>query len=315
VPYVTAGRPPSLLRRIWPWLVGIALLALVVASVPFDAFRGALGRGPHLWLALVDLGILVAILSTESIATAVSLRAANLPRPFGDIVAVRGVTYVIIVVNYALGQGSFGYYLHRSGASAARAFGVTLFLLGLNGAALLVFGAIAWLAHGGIRHDAIEWTLLVGNAGFIAYLVVIAIAPPWLARREWLAPLFDAGLRGHAWGMLGRAPHVIVIVATQWLAMWVWGIEVPFLDAIVIMPAVIVAASLPISPGGLGTTQAAMVYFFAAYAAGATDDERAANVLAFSIVHFVYTMLASAIVGAVCIPRARRAGVGWRNDA
>ena len=56
----------------------------------------------------------------------------------------------------------------------------------------------------------------------------------------------------------------------------------------------------------LGTTQAAMVYFFSDYAAGATADDRAAMVLAFAIVHFVYAVLAQLVIGAVCAPFARR---------
>jgi uncharacterized membrane protein YbhN (UPF0104 family) len=63
---------------------------------------------------------------------------------------------------------------------------------------------------------------------------------------------------------------------------------------------------LPISPGGLGTTQAALIYFFSDYAAGATDDARGANILAFAIVHFVYAVVAQLVLGLACVPAARR---------
>jgi uncharacterized membrane protein YbhN (UPF0104 family) len=72
------------------------------------------------------------------------------------------------------------------------------------------------------------------------------------------------------------------------------------------MPAVVIASVLPISPAGLGTTQAAFVFFFGSYAAGATSDERTAAVLAFAIVHFVYGVLASLAVGFACLPFAKR---------
>jgi hypothetical protein len=74
-------------------------------------------------------------------------------------------------------------------------------------------------------------------------------------------------------------------------------------------PATAPPAALPISPAGFGTTQAATVYFFSDYAVGATADDRAAAVLAFSIVHFVYGLFAVILVGLPCVPRARRAGV------
>ncbi len=96
-----------------------------------------------------------------------------------------------------------------------------------------------------------------------------------------------------------------MIVLGHWFAMRAWGIPVPFVVAATIMPAVVIAALLP-TPGGLGTTQVALVYFFSSYASGATGDDREAAVLAFSIVHFVYGVLSQLAVGVVCIPFARK---------
>ena len=107
-------------------------------------------------------------------------------------------------------------------------------------------------------------------------------------------------------GGVQYASAVIIIVFGHWLAMLAWGIPVPFGVAATVMPAVVIAGVLPISPAGLGTIQAALVYFFSDYAAGATADDRAALVLAFSIVHFVYAMLGQLAVGLVCLPLARR---------
>jgi uncharacterized membrane protein YbhN (UPF0104 family) len=106
--------------------------------------------------------------------------------------------------------------------------------------------------------------------------------------------------------MAARLPHIAVIVLGHWVAMVAWGIEVPFIAGLTIMPAVVIASVLPISPAGLGTTQAAVVFFFGSYAAGATSDERTAAVLAFAIVHFVYGVLASLAVGFACLPFAKR---------
>jgi len=129
--------------------------------------------------------------------------------------------------------------------------------------------------------------------------VVIAAAPSALARRPLLAPLFDAGIRGHALAMLGRLPHVSVMVLGHWAAMRAWGIPVPLGLGVTIMPLVVIASVLPISPAGLGTTQAALVYFLQDHAAKSV-------VLAFGVVHFVYGIAASLLVGLVCAPFARR---------
>jgi len=293
-------------RRLWPWLVGVAILAVVVTRIPLDAFRGAIERGPHLVLAGVDLAIILMVLGSDSVSTWIGLRALRMRRPLREVIAVRGATYLLFLLNYALGQGGFGYYLNRTGTSPMRAVGATLFLIGTNLATLLVVTSIACGVYPAGVDARLGWTLIVGCAALAAYLAVIALAPGPLARRHALAPLFEAGVRGHALAMLGRLPHVSVMILGHWLAMRAWGFAVPFGVGIAIMPLVVIVSVLPISPAGLGTTQAALVYFFQDYAAGTTAADRAAGVLAFAVVHFVYGVLASLAVGLVCAPLARR---------
>jgi hypothetical protein len=296
----------SVVRRIGPWLVGIAILVVVATRIPFDAFRSAVGRGPHLLLAAVDLAVTALILCSDAVSTWFGLIALRMRRPLREVIAVRGATYLLFLLNYALGQGGFGYYLHRSGIAPLRAVGATLFLIGTNLATLLLVTTVAWGVHGAAADPKLWLVLQIGCAAFAAYLVVIAVAPRSLADRGVLAPLFDARIAGHAVAMVGRLPHVAAMVIGIWLAMRAWGIAVPFDVGLAVMPLVVIASVLPISPAGLGTTQAALVYFFQDYAVGATADDRAAAVLAFAIVHFVYAVLAQLLVGLVCAPFARR---------
>jgi len=294
-------------RRWAPWLIGIVIIAVLIKRIPLAAFRGAIGHGPHLLLASVDLGVMIATLCSDSLATWIGLIELKMRRPFKHVIVVRGATYLLVLLNYAVGQGGFGYYLHRSGATPMRATGATLFLIGTNLAALLVATPASWLLLGvAPLNNTMWWTVVIGCSGLGLYLVVIQIAPAVLQRRQLFEPLFAAGVRGHVVSILGRVPHVAMIVFGQWVALRAWGIEVPLVVAATVMPAVAIASSLPISPGGLGTSQAALVYFFADYAVGTTSDDRTATVLAFSIAHFVYSMLASVVVGIGCAPFAKR---------
>jgi hypothetical protein len=303
------GLAIRLIRRVWPWLVGSAILVVIATRIPLASFRAELGHGPHLLLAAVDFAVTTLVLCTDSFATWIGLIVLRMRRPLAKVFVVRGATYLLYVINYALGQGGFGYYLHRSGATSLRAVGATLFLMGTNLATLLVVTSITLAVHGsGTAPGAMVWTLIAACIGFAFYLSVIASAPRFLVRRQVLEPLFDAGLRGHAVAMIGRIPHMALVVLGNWVAMRAWGIPVPFGVAITIMPVVAIISVLPISPAGLGTTQVAMVYFFSTYASGITADDRAAGVLAFAIVHFVYGVLACVVIGLVCTPFAKRGG-------
>lgn len=294
------------LSRLWPWLLGAAIVIVLARRVPLDAFRAALGEGPHVQLALVDLAVALALLFLDTFATWVGLITLRLRWPLRRILAIRGATYVLAVVNYVAGQGGLGYYLHRAGIPGLRAAGTTLYLMGTTFATLLVLTTVSWAFGGHTVAPTIWWVLLGGCAAFALYLIVIAIAPRALASLALLAPLFDARLRGHFAAVSARIPHVALLVLGHWFSMLAWGIRVPFLEAITLLPVVTFIAAVPISPAGLGTTQAAFVYFFSDYIAKATHDACTASMLAFSIVHFVYTIIWQFLMGLACVPAARR---------
>lgn len=293
----------SLVRRWWPWLVGAAILVLVATRIPVDAFRDAIEHGPHVQLGLVTLALTCGILCTDSFTVWIGLRALGVRRPKRHVFAIRGATYLLVIVNYALGQGAFGLYLNRTGMPGLRAAGSTLFLVGTN-LAMLMLGTLAVWTFGSAAppHDALWWTLVLGCSGFAVYLAIIAVAPRFLAGNALLAPLFEAGLRGHAIALVGRLPHTVMMVLAPWVAIRVWGIPVPAVAGLTLMPIVAIATVLPIAPAGLGTAQIALVYFFGHWA---TD----AKVLAFSIVYFVYGLVASAGIGFVAMSVARRFGI------
>jgi hypothetical protein len=183
-------------------------------------------------------------------------------------------------------------------------------LIGTNLATLLVVTTLAWvLAGNDPKHAALWWTLVGGCGAFAVYLVVIAVAPRWLAKVQILAPLFEGGLRAHAIAIAGRLPHVATIVLSYWVAMRVWGIPVPLVAGLTLMPAVVIASVLPFTVAGLGTTQAALFYFFSDFAAGATADDRQAHVLAFAVVYFVYSTAAALVIGLACTPFAKKLGL------
>lgn len=295
----------SRLRTFLPWIVGVAIVVAIVLRVPVAAFRDAIQHGPHLQLAIVDALVVLVVLATDTLATWAAVAAIGVRWAFRKVFAVRGATYLLSLLNYAAGQGGIGYYLHREGISGARAIGSTLFIMGTTFATLLLVAA-ATLASGRVSDPRWTWTVLGLCAAFVVYLVIIALRPALLARREVFRPLFDAGLDGHARTMIARLPHVAMIVAGHWFAFVAWDIDVPFWEAMTVMPLIVVVATLPISPAGLGTTQAAFVFFFARYADGATPEAREAHLLAFGIVHFVYGIVWQFLVGLACLPLARR---------
>jgi hypothetical protein len=294
----------ALLRRVAVWLIGAGIVAVVLVRIPFAQFQDAITHGPHLTLAAVDLVVTFAVMCADGWSTQWGLRAVDVRWPLSRALLVRGSTYMLAVVNYAVGQAGLGYYLHRSGVTPARAVGITLFLTGTTFAALLLLTTASWASYQ--PSGAMWWTLVAGCAAFIVYLAIIAVRPRWLAERAALAPLFDAKLSGHAVAVTARLPHVALLVMSFWIAMRAWGLTMPVEVAASVLPGVVIATVLPISPAGLGTAQAALVYLCADYAPGDTEAARQASILAFALVHFVYGVLGQLVLGAACTVALRR---------
>lgn len=300
------ARVKRIARSVGPWLVGAAITLFIARRLPVAAFRASLHQGPHLLLFAVNFAIMIALLVTDTFASWIGLIAVRLRMSFGRVFAIRGATYLLALLTYVAGQGGLGYYLKQAGVPTPRAVSATLFLIGTTFATLLLVTTASWGFSATTQSAGMWWLLVGGCAAFALYLVIIATAPRVFASRPTFGALFDAGLRGHAIAVATRVPHVILIVLGNWFGMVAWGIDVPLWTALVTMPAVVIAAALPISPAGFGTTQASLVYLFADYAAGATHDDRAAAMLAFSIANFVYGVIAQVIIGFSCIPLARR---------
>jgi hypothetical protein len=107
-------------RRLWPWLVGLAILVIVATRIPLDRFRTEISRGPHGTLAAVDLAVIAMVLGSTGVDLIGSSRCACGWKRRKDVFAGAVRPTSCVPGQHALGQGGFGYYLHRSYAKPLR---------------------------------------------------------------------------------------------------------------------------------------------------------------------------------------------------
>lgn len=301
-----AAPPPPRYRRVLgrllPWLVGIGILAAVAANVPYGELVASLALGPKLGLAAYIAALVVPILTADGFATRAAFAVAGEPRPLAAVVLARGATYLLGLLSYALGQAAMGLYLFRSGTRASRASGVLLFTLTANVGALATIATVGVVSEsGGPTRDSLAPWLWVVLAGVALYLAVIASRFDLLARRELLKPLFEAGVGGYLRALLARLPHHAAVVLALWGGLRIWGIPVPLGRGLLLIPVVLLVATLPITPSGLGSTQAAMVLLFSPYVAAADPGARTATVFAFGLLYNLFGLAAQSLVGVACL--------------
>jgi hypothetical protein len=302
-----AAASRSVLAKLWPWLVALAILALLITRIPRQALWNAFAAGPWISLGVYTLFQWLIILAADSYATSVSLRVTGFTQKFSQIFLARGATYILGILNYAVGQGALGVYLRRSGVTPIRAAGKMLFLMIVNLGVLLVIASCGFWAGGSPKtpHGNLAPLFYGLWAGFLLYLAAITLQPRFARQYQLLAPSFLAGIRGHLLAGAARLPHMLFLVFAYWGALRLWGIPVPLAQGVAMVPVVLLVNAVPITPLGLGTTQAAMVLLFSPYVPLHHPAVQAAVVLAFSLIYYFFGIVAQALLGLWCFQKIR----------
>jgi uncharacterized membrane protein YbhN (UPF0104 family) len=287
------------LVRLLAWAVTAGLLVLLFRRVPFHEVLAA-ARGAAPWAIPAAFFFALLIYLGDSFAIWKTFGWFLAPLSLGDVLLVRGATYLLAAINYNVGQGAIVYFVHRvARVPVMRGVATVLLIMGVNILALLFLATFGLVAAPAVP-PALRLIVEVAYAGLAVYAVAVAVKPRWLASRPLFDVLLGAGLGGHARALLVRLPHIASLFAAQIVMMHAFGVAVPVFDAIAALPVVFFVAVLPISVQGLGTTQATMIYFFARYAPGDSHAQQAA-VLASSLVTQVCMLTLQALLGVACL--------------
>ena len=263
-------------RKILPFAVALGLTALLIWRLDLQAFVRHLQGVNYLgFLAFCGVFTLL-LLAADSVATAFVYSRTVCPVRVRDLFLIRGASYLPSLVNHHVGQAWLTWYMARAyKAPLWRTAGATLLVYATTFASLFLFGAVSLL----FDHNEAPWLLPVLAGVFvagIAYLVVLHIKPPFLAKRQLFAPLFDVGIRGHMAALVLRIPHMAVLFAGSWLPFHFFGVDIPPGAAFAYIPVLMVVSALPITPQGVGTRDWFSLHYFSQYSSGSQADQEAA---------------------------------------
>lgn len=294
--------------RLYPWLLAIAILIVLFLRIPMGDLKNGFAKGPILSLSFYVFFQVIIVLLMDAYATNISLAVTGFKQRFTMIFLARGATYLVGILNYALGQGALGVFLHRCGVRANQATGALLFMVIINVGVLMLVAGLGSLVGdqpGSVSRIISSMGFLL-LAGIVIYLITVAMRPRLLQRYPLLAPLWEAGLRGHLLAAAGRFPHVLILVLTHWGAMRLWGIAVPLSIGMVMIPVVLFIAALPVTPAGLGSSQGVQVVLFSPYVHALTSEARAAEVLVYSLVYYCLGIAFQVLLAFLCWQRLSR---------
>ncbi len=285
----------SLVRRVVPFVIAGVLLAVMFSRIDFDAFMAAL-KGLNVFTFLgFALVWQIVLLGADALGNFAAYRLTMPNVKYTDFYLFRGASYIPGMVNYHLGQAYLTYLMARlARLPVARMAGATL--VSYAGWMGCLFGCVA-LALPMTSLPIVYVPVIVGTG--IIYLAVVQMKPKFLAKVSFFAPLFEAGLKGHAVALVARIPHLLVMVLGTWGAYEFFGVAIPAGVALVYIPILLVVTTLPITPQGFGTRETVGGLFFARYAGGGSEAEQLGRLTAASTTWLVAITLAAILLGVV----------------
>jgi uncharacterized membrane protein YbhN (UPF0104 family) len=292
-------------RTLAPFAIAAALIAFVLSRLDLAAFLAAVQRVNHFALAAFAVAFLLSLLVTDCFATREIYRRTVADVDFKSLLILRAASYLPSILSHHLGQAWLTYFLAKAyKAPLWRVAGATLVVYGT------VLGVLVIISSAALPFKAATVPWLAPALGVLValaaiYLIVLQRRPAFLLKRQVTAPLVELGIKGHLVLVLYRVPHLVVLFLGNWIPFELFGVHIPLADALMLMPVVMLAASLPITPQGVGTRDAVALQLFAGFAAG-TASERAATLAAATLSFAISLTLVQLVLSPLFLAPARR---------
>jgi lysylphosphatidylglycerol synthase-like protein len=289
-------------KIVLPWLLTLAIFALLLARVPIDKVLASLaGARWGLYLGLM-LPYSICYFLLDSLAVTVVVQRFHAPVRYRDILPVRAVTYVLALVNSNVGQGGLALWLHRrEGVPFLPLAGSFVFLAFIEVFQLVLYSSLGVLLAGtnvpglGIAYAVLYTALLLFFLYFngLRRLGIERPAPGLLAT------FGRARLVDYLPVLAIKSTSLFMAILTHWLALQLFGMKIPLLALLANLPLIFLASAVPLTVAKLGTSQAAWIYLLGRYAPDA-------GLLAYSLAAHLTFLVMNAGIGIVFLPRAGR---------
>jgi len=312
-------RPPvpanALWKRALPYFGTLVIFALIFWRIPIAKVGEALEHVPVLKFFGVFLPFCVLYWIIDSLCLTWVVRRFNAALRLRDIMPIRASMYLLSLINSNLGQGGVAWYLHRKTAVPfLEMLSSILFIALMEIYQLFLFSTLGVILYSPNSPAQLEIVRVLRVAYVIAWLVLATVisffayarrsdrARGWIThgRAGAITTTFMAARPLDYAIVLGiKAPSFMLSVMTQYFALSLYSIPIPFAQLVLFLPLVFLAAALPISVAHLGTSQAAWLLFF-------SGSAPAAKILAYSLAaHFTF-MFCNGLIGLFYLPRASR---------
>jgi hypothetical protein len=318
------SRAVSRWKKIVPYVVTLLIFGLIFWRIPMSKVGAALESVPIVKFFGVFLPFSAVYWVVDSVCLTWVVRRFNAPLRLREIMPIRASMYLLALINTNLGQGGVAWYLHRkAGVPFLEVLSSILFIALMEVYQLFLFSTLGIAFYRSESPGQNEIVGVMRVVYVVAWLLLVTVIVLFARARHsdrmraWISTsrfgsiartFFAARPRDYATVIAIKAPSFLMSLLTQYIALSLYGIAIPFVKLMLFLPLVFLAAALPIGVAHLGTSQAAWLLFFSANAPNA-------KILAYSLAaHFTF-MFCNALTGLCFLRTAIRELTGLEATA
>ncbi len=271
------GRPFLMNLKTWKRLLPLAVSAAILIYLFWYidirlCFNALMNADMAIYVpSVVVLIFATFLLDTQNLAA--TLKHFHYPLTWKNAFTLRGVTYLIMTIDYSVGLGVLIYYLKKHlGIPVMRSTGLMAFFNGITQKALVYMAIIGLIIMS--PTSALLGNMLIFFVGFavLDFLLIVVlkkIPSRGLALKiknmNLLKAFHEASWRTYGVLIFWRILYYALFVAFFYVAVRAFNMQIPLVTLIAYVPIILLVISLPIAPGGFGTAQAAMLILFKDY--------------------------------------------------
>lgn len=292
------NRWKPLLKRTGPWAAAVFFLVFLFHSIEFNKFIEALIQvNLTIYLPwLLVFGIAAFLMDVQNLKSV--LLQFDYDVPYQKLLHIRGMTYLVMVINYTLGIGSIALYLKRDvGIPLIRSAGLMLVYNSAtqNCLAIIAGTGCFFFQDSPNMTDKIFFLCVSIVSVSIAIISTLKLMPESgkilkFKHLEVVKVFHELPWISYILITFWRGVYYLTFLIFYYYAVRAFNMEIPLSALVVYVPVVLLIISLPITPFGLGTSQAAMIFFFKEYGSEAT-------ILAFGLTYSTSVILIRGMIG------------------
>lgn len=271
----------GLLKKVVPWVVAVLIFVYLFNKYKPSQIYQSLKYVNVLYFFGLAAIYFIFMYLVDCKTVSMILTRFGYPIPTRDVLPGRGVTYLIMTINYPAAQAAFAYYLRRTHkVPIFEGLGVFFFVAFID---LYILMAVAFvgtffqeaIVRGVDVGSYVRWLVVIGYVGFVLNLLFWRRFKffRWLRNKKLFHVFKEALVKDYLKTAVYRLPIHVAIIFFLYAAISTFNAHLPFATVMSTIPIVFLIGTIPITPGGLGTTNVAMVELLSPYITSPIIDQ------------------------------------------